>query len=78
MALFKTLSVIMNHPLCREKRTSALWRYFKWQIRSRLVPGESIYEWMNGVRFFVRKGETGLVESIYTGLLEFEEMSGRN
>jgi FkbM family methyltransferase len=75
MAFLKTLNVILNHPLCRDKRMNALWRYFKWQIGSRLIPGEVVYEWMDGIRFIVRKGETGLVESIYTGLLEFEEMA---
>jgi len=39
------------------------------------MPGEFIYQWIGGVKFIVRKGETGLVESIYVGLLEFEDMA---
>ena len=49
-------------------------RFAKWQIGSRLVPGAVVYDWINGSRFLVRTGETGLTGNIYTGLHEFSDM----
>lgn len=39
------------------------------------MPGEVVYEWVNGVKFFVRPGERGLTGNIYTGLHEFQDMA---
>lgn len=75
MGIFNTLSFIINHPLNRKNRASALWNFLKWQVGSRLVPGEVVYEWVDGVKFFVRPGETGLTQNVYTGLQEFEDMA---
>jgi FkbM family methyltransferase len=75
MAFLRTINIVVHHPLNRGRVFKAILRYLKWQITSRLMPGEVIYEWIKGVRFVVRPRETGLVESIYTGLLEFEEMA---
>lgn len=33
-----------------------------------------MYEWVNGSKFLVKNGETGLTGNIYTGLHEFEDM----
>ena len=74
MALFDTIKFISAHPLNREHRISSIIRFAKWQISSRLAPGAIVYDWVNGARFLVKTGETGLTGNIYTGLHEFTEM----
>jgi FkbM family methyltransferase len=75
VAFLKTIGLIANHPLSKMNYLDAFRRYVNWQIACRLMPGEFVYQWIGGVKFIVRKGETGLVEAIYMGLLEFEDMA---
>lgn len=75
MALFNTLKFILNHPLNRKRRVSALTGFLKWQIGSRLIPGAVVYNWINGTRVIVRSGETGFTGNIYSGLFDFFEMA---
>ncbi len=75
MSLYTTLRFITSHPLNREHKHRALLRYAKWQIGSRIVPGAVVFDWINGSRFLVRAGETGLTGNVYTGLHEFNEMA---
>ena len=53
---------------------SALIRFARWQIGSRLLPGDVIHPWVNGAKYIVRTGETGLTGNIYAGLHEFSDM----
>jgi len=39
-----------------------------------MVPGAIVFDWINGSKFLVRTGETGLTGNIYTGLHEFPDM----
>jgi FkbM family methyltransferase len=69
------LRFITNHPLNRDRKIGALTRFARWQLASRLFPADIVCEWVNGARFFARKGETGLTQNIYTGLQEFPDMA---
>ncbi|RPI95344.1 MAG: FkbM family methyltransferase [Chloroflexi bacterium] len=75
MSLLTTLKFIAEHPLNKGKKGRALFGFLKWQIGSRLVPGEVVYHWIDGARFIVRPGETGLTQNIYCGLQEFCDMA---
>lgn len=75
MWLFNTIKFIINHPLNQENKLAAIARFVRWQVGSRLVPGAIVYEWINGSRFLVKNGETGLTGNIYTGLHEFQDMA---
>lgn len=75
MGISNTLGFILNHPLNQNRRLGALADFLKWQIGSRLVPGEVVHEWVKGVKFYVHPGETGLTGNIYAGLHEFEDMA---
>jgi FkbM family methyltransferase len=75
MSLLNTIKFITDHPLNREHKLSSIVRFAKWQIGSRLVPGAIVYDWVNGSKFLVKTGETGLTGNIYTGLHEFPDMS---
>jgi len=74
VTLFDTIRFITGHPLNRGHRINSIIRFAKWQIASRLAPGAIVYDWVNGSRFLVNTGETGLTGNIYTGLHEFPEM----
>lgn len=75
MWLFNTIKFIINHPLNQENKLGAIIQFARWQVGSRLVPGAIIYDWVNGSRFLVKNGETGLTGNIYTGLHEFQDMA---
>jgi FkbM family methyltransferase len=74
MSLLHVLKVITSHPLNRNQKFRSLVRFGKWQIGSRLVPGAIVFDWINGSKFLVRTGETGLTGNVYTGLHEFKDM----
>ncbi len=75
MDLLNTFHFIVSHPLNKSNRIGSICRFLKWQIGSRLIHGEIVYPWLNGIKFFVRPGETGLTGNIYTGLHEFNDMA---
>jgi FkbM family methyltransferase len=74
MSITSVLRFMANHPLTRDNHLQSLARFVKWQIGSRLAPGVIIYEWINGAKFLVKAGETGLTGNIYSGLQDFPEM----
>ncbi|MEB2314371.1 MAG: FkbM family methyltransferase [Sorangiineae bacterium] len=74
MALARVLRSIATHPLNRGHELRAVARFAKWQLGTRLVPGAIIFDWVNGARFRVSRGETGLTGNVYMGLHEFPDM----
>jgi FkbM family methyltransferase len=75
MTVIQLLNFIATHPLNKGRKTDAMIRFARWQIASRLLRQDIVCEWVNGARFFARKGETGLTQNIYTGLQEFSDMA---
>lgn len=75
MSLLSTIQFVINHPLNRKHRLNSVIRFAKWQVGSRLVPGSIVFNWINGSKFLVNTGETGLTGNIYTGLHEFVDMA---
>lgn len=63
-----------QHPLTRDRKIGAITRFIRWQIASRTRPGAIVHQWIEGSKFYVRAGETGLTQNIYTGLQEFDDM----
>ncbi|OPY08378.1 MAG: Methyltransferase domain protein [Syntrophus sp. PtaB.Bin001] len=74
MSVLNLIKFITNHPLNHEHKLNSIIRFAKWQVGSRLVPGAIVYDWINGSKFLVKTGETGLTGNIYTGLHEFPNM----
>jgi FkbM family methyltransferase len=74
MPLFATLSYIAKHPGNRHQRARSLVNYFKWQVGSRLLPGQVIFPWVNGARIIVQRGDTGVTGNLYCGLHDFADM----
>ena len=75
VALYRTLKFIAKHPLNQGHALSALSRYFKWQLGSRLLPGGVLVPFVEGTRLIARPGMTGATGNIYCGLHEFEDMA---
>lgn len=75
MSLFRTLRRITTAPINRDRKLAALWRYAKWQIGSRLVPGKVLVDWIDGVQLIAGTGERGLTGNVCNGLHEFEDMA---
>lgn len=73
--LFRTFRIIGAHPLNTGARLSALGRYLRWQLGSRLLPGAVAVNYIAGTRLLVAHGMTGATGNIYCGLHEFEEMA---
>lgn len=74
MLALDVLKRVTSHPVNRDEKFKAIMRFARWQIASRLVEGDIVHDWVNGSRFLVRAGETGLTGNIYAGLHEFSEM----
>ncbi len=75
MGLISSLYFISNHPLNRKRRIKAILKFFKWQIGSRLISSDIIYNWINGSKIIARKGEHSVTGQIYCGLYTFSEMA---
>jgi len=70
-----TLRHLVNHPLNTSNKLGALIRFTKWQVGSRLVPGDVIFHWVNDSKVIVRAGEAGITGNVYCGLHEFPDMA---
>jgi len=75
MSLKSTLNFILNHPLNKRQKLSALWRFGSWQLRSRLLPTQSAFTFGERSKLIIKKGLTGATGNYYCGLHEFEDMS---
>ena len=75
MSALSLLEFVASHPVNQGRKLQAFWRLACWQIASRLVAGDIVFDWINGARFLVRAGETGLTGNIYGGLQEFTDMA---
>lgn len=75
MPLLDTIRFILAHPLNRGQKLNALLRFASWQISSRIVRRQVVFDWIHESRFLVRTKETGLTGNIYAGLQEFADMA---
>jgi len=72
--LFSVLRSILNHPFNREQKFQSVLRFLKWQINSSINKWKVIYPVTEHTVMIAEKGMTGITGSIYSGLLEFEDM----
>ena len=75
MILINVLNSIVNHPLNKNKKLNAIFRFIKWQINNKLNPYPIIYSYAEKSKFIISKGLTGATGNFYCGLHEFEDMS---
>ncbi len=70
----RTFGFIFNHPLGKKHKLKALLRFFIWQLQSGTSSALIIKSFIPPVKFYARKGLTGITGNIYTGLHEFNDM----
>lgn len=68
------LTSINRHPLASKHKVRAYYRFFKWQLITRLTPGAKKIIFTDNSFLLVRKGMAGATGNIYMGLHEFEDM----
>ncbi len=72
----RTIGFIFTHPLSKKHLLKSIYRFIFWQLQSSISPGKFIVKsYVQGVKFYARKGLTGITGNIYTGLHEFDEMA---
>lgn len=75
MFIFNVLKFIVLHPLNRDGRLSAVLKFIRYQIATRLFKSKFLIDWVDETKFLVFRGETGLTGNLYCGLMEYEDMS---
>lgn len=75
MSLIRNLRFITQHPLTRNARSAALFRWLRWQVGSRWVQGPVVVPYVNKAQLIVSSGMTGTTGNLYCGLHEFEDMA---
>ncbi len=72
----RTIGFIFTHPLSKKHLLKSIYRFILWQLQSGISPTKFIVKsYVQGVKFYARKGLTGVTGNIYTGLHEFDEMA---
>lgn len=75
MSIIHTLRFIAEHPLNQQKKLTAISRFLRWQVRSRLASGPVVYRWIADTHVLVRRGDMGFTQNIYCGLQDAAEMA---
>ena len=72
--IFRTFGFIHHHSLAQKALFSAYLRFFVWQFQTLIYKGLIEKIFIGNVKFYAKKGLTGITGNIYTGLHEFEDM----
>jgi FkbM family methyltransferase len=72
----RTFGFIMTHPLAKRHIIKSFYRFIVWQIQCNLYPEKLfVKRFVKPVKFYARKGLTGITGNIYAGLHEFYDMT---
>jgi FkbM family methyltransferase len=72
----RTIGYIFTHPIGKKHLFKSFYRFILWQIQSSISPAKFfVKDYIQGVRFYARKGLTGITGNIYSGLHEFNDMA---
>lgn len=74
MNIFSILKSIVQHPLNKHNKWSAILRFFNWQTNTKLNPYPIIYQFTAKAKLIVAKGMTGATGNLYNGLHEYNDM----
>jgi FkbM family methyltransferase len=73
-SLRQTLGFITKHPVSSRAPGRAIARWLRWQVGSRIMPGDVIVPFMGDAKLVMRRGMVGATGNWYAGLHEFEDM----
>jgi FkbM family methyltransferase len=74
-SLLQTFRFLRSHPLASRHLGSAMLRWGRWQIGSRLLSSDVIVPFVDDSVLAVRAGMTGATGNVYAGLHEFADMA---
>jgi FkbM family methyltransferase len=74
-AIFRTIDFIIQHPLNKKHKVSALWRFLSWQINCNIIKGFHQMPFAEKSKILAKKGLVGATGNIYCGLHEFQDMA---
>lgn len=72
--LKRTFKFIHQHPFAKQHLLHAYFQFAVWQIQSRNSTKFHVKNFIEGIKFYAKKGLTGITGNIYTGLHEFDDM----
>lgn len=75
MNLVMQVSAIVGHPVNRRKKFRAFLNFVRWQAGIRLLGSRVVFQWIEGSKAIVGRGEVGMTANVYNGLHEFEDMA---
>ncbi len=70
----KTLKTITSHPLTKDHKLAALYRFFKRGIVFRIIPYPIVYPFIAESKLLIEKGMSSAELQLFTGLYDFGEM----
>ena len=73
--LFGFIKNLLKHPIGSKSILLTAKKFILFQAFFRLMKGEYVFTWIEGSKFIVSPGETGLTGNLYFGLHDFEDMS---
>jgi FkbM family methyltransferase len=72
----RTFGFIFSHPLATKHPLNSLTRFIIWQLQTIVSPQKlRVKNFVKPVKFYARKGLTGITGNIYAGLHEFNDMA---
>lgn len=74
MILTNVIRNITQHPLTEKRKAAAVVRFLGWQLQSRVSNKPRVVKLVNDSTLLVRRGQASASGTLYTGLLEFEDM----
>lgn len=72
--MLRTVEFIWNHPISRNRRAAALWRYLRWQIGARILRAPVVIPFVEETTLVCERSMTGATGNLYCGLHEFGDM----
>ena len=73
--MINLLKFLWTHPMSRRRRLSAMSRFLRWQLVSRIISAPVLVKWINDTSFILSRGESGISGNYYVGLHEQDEMA---
>ena len=73
-SIIRTLRFLKSHPFAKRHFLKSLFKYFRWQIASRVWPYPSFVPFVNEAHLMIRPGMVGATGNLYAGLHEFNDM----
>ena len=69
----KRFSEFTVHPITKKHPYAALLRYIYFNTLTRISNKTRIYNWVNDLKFYAKRGEAGIVGNIYYKLFDYED-----